>query len=54
MADGLIRTTVFLTVAQHDRLRRLAFEQRSSIAELIRDAIDEKYGPSETGKAKAA
>ena len=32
------RTTVFLTEDQHERLRRLAFEQRTSMAKLIRDA----------------
>jgi predicted DNA-binding protein len=32
------RTTVFLTEEQHERLRRLAFEQRTSMAKLIRDA----------------
>ena len=43
-----------LTPAQHERLRRLAFEQRVSINELIRRAIDETYGADEAeeqGKA---
>ena len=32
------RTTIFLTEEQHERLRRLAFEQRTSMAKLLRDA----------------
>ncbi|UCG83538.1 MAG: hypothetical protein JSW38_01590 [Dehalococcoidia bacterium] len=32
------RTTIFLTAEQHDGLRRLAFEQRTSIAGLLRHA----------------
>ena len=35
---SLIRTTIFLTEDQHERLRRLAFEQRTSMAKLLRDA----------------
>jgi len=38
MATNLKRTTIFLTEEQHERLRRLAFEQRTSMAKLIRDA----------------
>jgi len=38
MSTGLKRTTIFLTEEQHDRLRRLAFEQRTSMAKLLRDA----------------
>jgi hypothetical protein len=34
----LKRTTIFLTEEQHERLRRLAFEQRTSMAKLLRDA----------------
>ena len=34
----LRRTTIFLTEEQHERLRRLAFEQRTSMAKLLRDA----------------
>ena len=32
------RTTIFLTADQHDGLRRLAFEQRTSMAGLLRHA----------------
>jgi len=32
------RTTIFLTEDQHERLRQLAFEQRTSMAKLIREA----------------
>lgn len=38
MGTTLKRTTIFLTEDQHDRLRRLAFEQRTSMAKLLRDA----------------
>jgi division protein CdvB (Snf7/Vps24/ESCRT-III family) len=38
MATNLRRTTIFLTNEQHEKLRRLAFEQRTSMAKLIRDA----------------
>jgi len=34
----LKRTTIFLTEEQHESLRRLAFEQRTSMAKLLRDA----------------
>jgi len=32
------RTTIFLTEEQHERLRRLAFERRTSMAGLLREA----------------
>jgi predicted DNA-binding protein len=35
---ALKRTTIFLTDEQHERLRKLAFEQRTSMAKLLRDA----------------
>jgi predicted DNA-binding protein len=38
MGLNLKRTTIFLTEEQHERLRRLAFEQRTSMAQLLRDA----------------
>ena len=38
MGTNLKRTTIFLTEDQHERLRRLAFEQRTSMAKLLRDA----------------
>jgi predicted DNA-binding protein len=38
MSTNLKRTTIFLTEEQHEKLRRLAFEQRTSMAKLIRDA----------------
>lgn len=38
MGTTLKRTTVFLTKEQHEGLRRLAFEQRTSMAKLLRDA----------------
>ncbi len=41
MATTLKRTTIFLTEEQHERLRRMAFEQRTSMAKLLRDAAVE-------------
>lgn len=38
MTTTMKRTTIFLTEEQHERLRRLAFEQRTSMAKLLRDA----------------
>ena len=38
MVTKLKRTTIFLTEEQHEMLRRLAFEQRTSMAKLLRDA----------------
>ncbi len=38
MGTNLKRTTIFLTEEQHERLRRLAFERRTSMAKLLRDA----------------
>ncbi|MBI4337524.1 MAG: hypothetical protein HY683_06830 [Chloroflexi bacterium] len=41
MGTTLKRTTIFLTEEQHERLRRLAFERRTSMAKLLRDAAVE-------------
>ena len=41
MGTALKRTTIFLTEEQHEKLRRLAFEQRTSMAKLLRDAAME-------------
>ena len=38
MGTVLKRTTIFLTKEQHEGLRCLAFERRTSMAKLIRDA----------------
>jgi len=37
---------IMLTVSdnEHETLRRLSFERRVSIAELIRQALDDRYG----------
>jgi predicted DNA-binding protein len=47
---ALKRTTIFLTDEQHERLRRLAFEQRTSMAKLLRDAaleiLEDEYDVS--------
>ena len=39
MATGLKRTTIYLTPEQHEELRRVAFERRTSMAGLIREAV---------------
>jgi len=36
---NLKRTTIFLTEAHHEELRRLAYEKRTSMANLIREAV---------------
>jgi Arc/MetJ-type ribon-helix-helix transcriptional regulator len=36
---NLKRTTIFLTEGHHEELRRLAFERRTSMASLIREAV---------------
>jgi Arc/MetJ-type ribon-helix-helix transcriptional regulator len=36
---NLKRTTIFLAEEYHEALRRLAFERRTSMAELIREAV---------------
>ncbi len=47
MGTTLKRTTIFLTQEQHERLRRLAFEQRTSMAKLVREAILEIFEDEE-------
>jgi predicted DNA-binding protein len=37
--SNLKRTTIFLTEAQREQLRRLAYEKRTSMANLIREAV---------------
>ena len=41
METKLKRTTIYLTQEQHEVLRRMAFEHRTSMAKLIRDAAIE-------------
>lgn len=41
MTTTLKRTTIFLTGEQHENLRRLAFERRTSMAKLLREAAVE-------------
>ena len=41
MTTTLKRTTIFLTGEQHESLRRLAFERRTSMAKLLREAAVE-------------
>ncbi len=40
-SDTLHRTTIALTPEQHDWLRRKSFEERKSIAMLIREILEE-------------
>jgi hypothetical protein len=47
MATTLKRTTIFLTREQHERLRRIAFEKRTSMANLIREGLVEMLKRSE-------
>ena len=52
---SLKRTTIFLTHEQHEKLRRLAFEQRTSMAKLLRDAaleILKRSGNYEASKSR--
>ena len=37
--SNLKRTTIFLTEEHHETLRRMAFEKRTSMANLIREAV---------------
>ena len=37
--NNLKRTTIFLTQDHHEALRRMAFEKRTSMANLIREAV---------------
>ncbi|MEW6034736.1 MAG: hypothetical protein AB1603_07785 [Chloroflexota bacterium] len=41
MTTNLRRTTIFLTPEQHEHLRRIAFERRTSMAGLLREAAVE-------------
>lgn len=42
------KVMVYLTRRQYEELRRLAFEMRVSVSELIRRAIDQVYFPGST------
>jgi Arc/MetJ-type ribon-helix-helix transcriptional regulator len=37
--SNLKRTTIFLSERQHEELRKMAFEKRTSMANLIREAV---------------
>lgn len=39
-----VKTQVYLTPEQHEALRRLAFERRVSVTELVRQAVDTYLG----------
>jgi Arc/MetJ-type ribon-helix-helix transcriptional regulator len=41
MTTVLKRTTIFLTKEQHEMLRRIAFDRRTSMSQLIREAAME-------------
>jgi hypothetical protein len=48
---SLIRTTIFLTEEHREALRRIAFEKRTSMANLIREAVLEILEDDEDIKA---
>ncbi|MFA5308155.1 MAG: hypothetical protein WC370_01555 [Dehalococcoidales bacterium] len=48
---ALKRTTIFLTQEHHEELRRLAFERRTSMANLIREAVLEMLDLEEDERA---
>jgi len=54
MKDTLQRTTIFLTKNQHERLRVLAFQKRTSMAQLIREAALEILEDEEDLKSALA
>lgn len=37
----IVNTTVYLTREQHDALRKIGYEQRLTITEMVRRAVDE-------------
>jgi hypothetical protein len=45
------RTTIFLTEELHERLRNDAFQSRISMAELIRNRLEEATRPVERAKS---
>jgi len=49
--NGLKRTTIFLTEEHREALRRMAFERRTSMANLIREAVLEMLEQKEALKA---
>jgi len=49
--NNLKRTTIFLTEEHHEELRRLAFERRTSMANLIREAVLEMLEDEEDIRA---
>ena len=48
---NLKRTTIFLTEEHHEELRRLAYERRTSMAKLIREAVLEMLEDEEDERA---
>ncbi|MGH2467133.1 MAG: CopG family transcriptional regulator [Candidatus Limnocylindrales bacterium] len=48
------RTQISLEAEQADRLRRLARQQGTSMAHLIREAVEQVYGPDAEGSTEAA
>lgn len=49
--QDLHRTLVHLRPEQHEQLRDLAYQHRTTIADLIRRAVDHTYGIPDTQKA---
>jgi hypothetical protein len=46
----MIRTQIYLTQQQHDRVKALGLKKKTSISNVIRQAIDEKTAKSLTPK----
>jgi predicted flap endonuclease-1-like 5' DNA nuclease len=46
MAGRMIRKQVYLTPEQNERLRARAARERRPEAEILREALDEHFGPS--------
>jgi Arc/MetJ-type ribon-helix-helix transcriptional regulator len=49
--SDLKRTTIFLSERQHEELRKMAFEKRTSMANLIREAVLEMLEDEEDIRA---
>ncbi len=47
-------TNISLPDEQRERLRRLAYERRTSISELVRLAVDAVYPPEKSGNERVS
>ena len=48
------RTQIYLSEEQHEVLRRMAFEERKSISQVIRDLIDRACGTNSESQAQSS